>query len=97
MTGNGVRTVEAAASQTFDLILMDLEMPWMDGFEATACIRQTELPSGRHTPIVAMTAHAMDGDRENCLRSGFDGFISKPVDLHALAKTIEQSRAHAVV
>jgi CheY-like chemotaxis protein len=97
VAGNGLRAVEAAAAQSFDLILMDLQMPEMDGFAATARIRQAELPSGRHTPIIAMTAHAMHGDRENCLRSGFDGYISKPVDLRALARTIEQSRAHPVV
>ena len=96
VAGNGLRAVEAAAAQTFDLILMDLQMPEMDGFEATARIRQAELPLGRHTPIIAMTANAMHGDRENCLRSGFDGYISKPVDLLALARMIEQSRPHPV-
>jgi CheY-like chemotaxis protein len=96
VASDGLRAVEAAAAQSFDLILMDLQMPEMDGFEATARIRQAELATGRHTPIVAMTAHAMHGDRENCLRSGFDGYISKPIDLQALAGTIEQSRAHLV-
>ena len=95
VAGNGLRAVEAAAAQTFDLILMDLQMPEMDGVEA-ARIRQAELPFGRHTPIIAMTANAMHGDRENCLRSGFDGYISKPVDLQALARMIEQSRPHPV-
>ena len=89
---NGLRAVEAAAMQTFDLILMDLQMPEMDGFEATARIRQAEITAGRHTPIIAMTAHAIHGNRENCLRSGFDGYVSKPVDLQALARTIEQTR-----
>jgi CheY-like chemotaxis protein len=97
VTSNGLLAVEAAATQNFDLILMDLQMPEMDGFEATARIRQAELPFGRHTPIIAMTAHAMHGDRENCLRSGFDGYISKPIDLQALARTIDQSRAHSVI
>jgi CheY-like chemotaxis protein len=76
---------------------MDLQMPEMDGFEATARIRQAELPFGRHTPIIAMTAHAMHGDREKCLRSGFDGYISKPIDLQALARTIDQSRTDSVI
>jgi signal transduction histidine kinase/ActR/RegA family two-component response regulator len=97
VAGNGLRAVEAAAAQSFDLILMDLQMPEMDGFEATARIRQAELPAGRHTQIIAMTASAMQGDRENCLRSGFDNYISKPVDLHVLAKMIEQSRTHPAV
>ena len=97
VTSNGLRAVEAAAAQAFDLILMDLQMPEMDGFEATARIRQAELPSGRHTPIIAMTAHAMHGDRENCLRSGFDEYISKPVDLETLARILDQSRAHPVI
>jgi hypothetical protein len=97
VAGNGLRAVEAAAAQIFDLILMDLQMPEMDGFEATARIRQAELPFGRHTPIIAMTANAMHGDRENCLRSGFDDYISKPVDLQTLARMIEQSRPHPVV
>jgi len=94
VTGNGRRAVEAAAGESFDLILMDLQMPEMDGFEATACIRRSEALLGRHTPIVAMTAHAMHGDRENCLRSGFDGYLSKPIDLQALARKIEDTRAH---
>ncbi len=97
VTGNGLRAVEAAAAQQFDLILMDLQMPEMDGFEATARIRQAESALGRHTPIIAMTAHAMRGDRDNCLRSGFDDYISKPVDLQALARMIDQSRAHPVL
>ncbi len=96
VTSNGLRAVEAAAAQNFDLILMDLQMPEMDGFEATARIRQAELLFGRHTPIIAMTAHAMHGDRENCLRSGFDDYISKPVDLKTLARMLNQLRAHPV-
>jgi CheY-like chemotaxis protein len=69
----------------------------MDGFQATARIRQAEFPFGRHTPIIAMTAHAMQDDREHCLRSGFDDYLSKPVDLQVLARMIEQSRAYLVV
>jgi signal transduction histidine kinase/ligand-binding sensor domain-containing protein/CheY-like chemotaxis protein len=92
VASNGLLAAEEAARQTFDLILMDLQMPEMDGFESAATIRKAESPLGRHTPIVAMTAHAMQGDRENCLLSGFDDYISKPVDLQVLARTIEQSR-----
>jgi CheY-like chemotaxis protein len=66
VAGNGLRAVEAAAAQSFDLILMDLQMPEMDGFQAATRIRQAEFPFGRHTPIIAMTAHAMQDDRELC-------------------------------
>jgi CheY-like chemotaxis protein len=97
VAGNGLRAVEAAAAQSFDLILMDLQMPDMDGFQATTLIREAELAAGRHTPIVAMTAHAMHGDREHCLRSGFDDYLSKPVDLQLLARTIEKAGKHPVV
>jgi len=96
VVANGQLAVEAAAADRFDLILMDLQMPEMDGYEATAHIRQAELNLGRRTPIVAMTAHAMHGDREHCLRSGFDGYLSKPVDLQALARLIEHHRPHPV-
>jgi two-component system sensor histidine kinase BarA len=95
--GNGLRAVVAAATPSSDLILMDPPMPEVNSFEATARIGQAKLPFGRHTPIIAMIAHAMHDNRENRLRRGFDGPISKPVDLQALAKMIEQSRSHPVV
>jgi CheY-like chemotaxis protein len=93
LAGNGVRAVEACTSGRFDLILMDLQMPEMDGIEATARIREAEQGTGRHTPIIAMTAHAMHGDRDQCIRAGMDDYISKPVDLHALARMIERYAA----
>jgi signal transduction histidine kinase/ligand-binding sensor domain-containing protein/CheY-like chemotaxis protein len=81
---NGRKAVDAALRQPFDLILMDLQMPEMDGFEATACIRDAESEAERYTPIVAVTAHAMAGDREQCLRAGMDHYISKPINFQAL-------------
>ena len=75
---------------TFDLVLMDIQMPEMDGFEATAAIRKDEGRAGKHLPIIAMTAHAMDGDRERCLGAGMDGYISKPVEATALIDAIEK-------
>jgi signal transduction histidine kinase/DNA-binding response OmpR family regulator len=82
----------AEASTPFDLILMDVQMPVQDGFQATAAIRQAEESSGRHVTIVAMTAHAMQGDRERCLAAGMDGYLPKPPapkDLRALlAKSV---------
>ena len=90
---NGRKAVDAALRQTFDLVLMDLQMPEMDGFEATACIRDAEAREGeasRHTPIVALTAHAMAGDREQCLRAGMDHYISKPIDFRALQALVDR-------
>jgi two-component system, sensor histidine kinase and response regulator len=76
---NGREAVEMWQREPFDLILMDVQMPEMDGFEATRLIRQQEEGTDRHIPIVAMTARAMKGDREHCLESGMDGYVSKPV------------------
>jgi len=76
--------------QSFDLILMDVQMPEMDGFEATAVIREKEKRTGRHIPIIAMTAHAMTGDRERCLAAGMDGYISKPVIASALLELVSK-------
>jgi PAS domain S-box-containing protein len=86
---SGCEAVGKASEQSFDLILMDVQMPEMDGFEATAAIRQRERASGGHTPIVAMTAHAMAGDRERCLASGMDAYVSKPLRPDDLLATID--------
>ncbi len=79
IANNGREAVAAIERESFDLILMDIQMPEMDGLEATAAIREKELSAGRHTPIVAMTAHALTGDRERCLSAGMDGYVTKPI------------------
>ncbi len=76
---DGRKAVSAYENGLFDLVLMDVQMPDMDGLEATACIRSLESKLARHTPIIAMTARAMKGDREQCLQAGMDGYVSKPV------------------
>jgi CheY-like chemotaxis protein len=86
---NGLEALKSTRAESFDLILMDVQMPEMDGFEATRLIRAEE-PHGRHTPIVAMTAHAMVGDRERCLAAGMDDYLSKPLDKAKLLAIIER-------
>jgi CheY-like chemotaxis protein len=78
VASNGRRALDLLDEQAFDVVLMDVQMPEMDGFEATGAIRAKEKATGQRIPIVAMTAHAMKGDRERCLKAGMDGYISKP-------------------
>ena len=87
--GNGRAALERLEKETFDLILMDIQMPGMDGFEATRVIRKQEQSSGKHLPIIAMTAHAMEGDRERCLAAGMDDYIAKPIHAKDLIDAIE--------
>ena len=92
---NGRNALEELESGSFDLVLMDVQMPEMDGFEATATIRDKEKTTGRHLPVIAMTAHAMQGDRERCLAIGMDGYVTKPINAGDLFATIERTMAEA--
>lgn len=85
---NGEEALAAVVREKFDLVLMDVQMPIMDGFQATARIREQEQKTGQHQPIVAMTAHALQGDRERCLKAGMDGYVSKPIRTSELFSAI---------
>ena len=87
---NGKEALAALAKRPFDVVLMDIQMPEMDGFEATARIREREQGTGEHVPIVAMTAHAMKGDRERCLDAGMDEYVTKPLQAEPLLRTIRE-------
>jgi CheY-like chemotaxis protein len=86
---NGKRALEILEGSAFDAILMDVQMPEMDGFEATAVIRRKQSRTGIYTPIIAMTAHAMEGDRERCIDAGMDDYISKPIRGEVLADVLK--------
>ncbi len=85
---NGKEVLDCLERSSFDLVLMDVQMPEMDGFRATAIIRRQEQNSLRHLPVIAMTAHAMKGDRERCLEAGMDGYVAKPINSAVLFQTI---------
>ncbi len=87
---DGGEAVAAFARGHFDLVLMDIQMPVMDGIQATAAIRSAEKDTGQHVPIVALTAHAMKGDEERFLNAGMDGYLSKPITFESLYQIIEQ-------
>ncbi len=92
---NGRQAVEHLQQGTFDLVLMDVQMPGMDGLEATRAIRAREALSGGHVPVIALTAHAMKGDRERCLEAGMDAYVSKPVRARTLYKVIDEVLSRA--
>jgi CheY-like chemotaxis protein/nitrogen-specific signal transduction histidine kinase len=98
VAGNGREALEALEKEKFDLVFMDVQMPEMDGLEATATIREREKSSGLHQPIIALTAHAMKGDREKCLAAGMDGYLTKPIrpqDLEGILDEYVARRAAA--
>jgi two-component system sensor histidine kinase/response regulator len=86
---NGREALAAFEKDSLDIILMDIQMPEMDGFEATAAIRVREKSTGGHIPIIAMTAHSLVGDQERCLAAGMDGYVSKPIRTHQLFAVID--------
>jgi len=91
IASNGREAVAALEQHSFDVVLMDVQMPEMGGFEATAVIRERERSTGAHIPIVAMTAHAMKGDRERCLAAGMDDYLTKPLDSRQLCAAVERA------
>jgi len=86
---NGREAIECVKQEDYDVVLMDVQMPIMDGFQATAAIRDMSRHDKANTPIIAMTAHAMHGDREKCLAAGMDSYVAKPLDAQMLVETVE--------
>jgi signal transduction histidine kinase/AmiR/NasT family two-component response regulator len=93
IANNGKDVLDALTDERFDIILMDVQMPLMDGFQATAAIREKERATGNHLPIVAMTGYAMKGDRQRCLDAGMDGYICKPIRSQELFEIVERFTA----
>jgi len=89
VAGDGQAALTALEKDCFDLVLMDIQMPGMDGFEATSRIRKNEEGTGKHIPIIAMTAHALKGDQERCIAAGMNGYVSKPIRTSELFSAIE--------
>ena len=90
---NGRQALDAIAAETFNVVLMDVQMPEMDGFEAASIIREREKDRGGHLPLIALTAHAMKGDEERCCAAGMDAYVSKPIDAAQLIGTIQRLTA----
>jgi two-component system, sensor histidine kinase and response regulator len=91
VANNGVEALSLLAAGSFDLVLMDIQMPQMDGIAATTSIRTQEMKTNSHLPIIAMTAHAMKGDRERCIEAGMDGYVSKPINIEDLKVAIAKA------
>jgi CheY-like chemotaxis protein/HPt (histidine-containing phosphotransfer) domain-containing protein len=91
VVGDGRQALDALEGGGFDLVLMDVQMPVLDGLEATRLLRARERRSGEHVPVIAITAHAMRGDRERCLEMGCDDYVAKPMRFRELAAAIERS------
>jgi two-component system sensor histidine kinase/response regulator len=89
----GREAIAAFGKDRFDLVLMDVQMPDMDGLEATKEIRTRERLTGLRTPIVALTAHALKGDRERCVAAGMDGYINKPIEANRFIQIVEEHAA----
>jgi CheY-like chemotaxis protein len=85
---NGKEALDALKEEAFDIVLMDVQMPVMDGFKATGLIRVQEKDTEKHIPIIAMTAYALKGDRERCLDAGMDDYITKPINAAELYETV---------
>ena len=96
VAADGSKAVAALTEREFDLVLMDIQMPVMGGFEATAELRRRESHTGKHTPVIALTAKAMTGDRDDCIARGMDGYVSKPIDWANLNTEIERVLETAV-
>ena len=93
LAGNGLEVLAALERESFDVILMDVQMPEMDGYQTTAAIRKREKQTGAHVPIIAITGFAMKGDRERCLEAGMDGYLCKPIRSKELFEAVEQATA----
>ncbi|MGH9613881.1 MAG: response regulator [Bryobacteraceae bacterium] len=98
VANNGREALELVEKEVFDLVLMDVQMPEIDGVEATIRIRQKEMQKGAaRLPVIALTAHAMAGDRERCLAAGMDGYVTKPVRVKELFAAIDDIAARLIL
>ena len=90
---DGLQAIDRLATGDFDVVLLDIQMPEMDGFQAVHAIRMAEATNDQHMPVLALTAHAMQGDSDRCLQAGFDGYLAKPIRRSDLKAALESIRA----